>query len=77
MAALVTMFVGRIFGDPALRENGIGLSTLKDATLRHDLLTVRVLSAGFIVTSLLWASIIAFAWRHCSPRSLPPRRYSV
>jgi len=59
MAALVTMFVGRIFGDRALWENGIGLSTLKDATLRHDLLTVRVLSAGFIVTSLLWASMLA------------------
>ena len=54
MAALVMIFVDKIFG-----ELGFGQMAKLSESLQAELLTVRILSAGFIVTSLLWASTLA------------------
>ncbi|MCH8921758.1 MAG: permease [Planctomycetes bacterium] len=54
MAALVIIFVDKIFG-----ELGFPQMAKLSEPLQAELLTVRILSAGFIVTSLLWASALA------------------
>ncbi len=59
LAALALIFVDKIFGDPVMFANNISIDKLQGATLRHELLTVRVLANGFIVTSLIWASALA------------------
>ena len=59
LAALVLIFTDNIFGDPAIRNAGVDISTLANAAVRGDLQTIRILANGFIVTSLLWASALA------------------
>jgi len=59
LGALVMLFVDRIFGDPALLGAGISQDTLQQPELALSLQTLRILSNGFIVTSLLWASWLA------------------
>jgi adenine/guanine/hypoxanthine permease len=51
-------FLGLSFADRVLGDQGLAVSALHDPTLRHDLETLRILSNGFIVTSLLWASAL-------------------
>jgi AGZA family xanthine/uracil permease-like MFS transporter len=58
LAFLAVNLPGRIFGDPALIEAGLGSENL-DPMLRRDLNTLGMLSSGFIVTSLLWAWTLA------------------
>jgi AGZA family xanthine/uracil permease-like MFS transporter len=59
LAALALIFVDKIFGDPLMFANDVSIDKLKGAALRHELLTVRVLANGFIMTSLIWASALA------------------
>ncbi len=56
LAALVLIFVDKIFGD--LVAHNVSMTSLSDA-LQLELNTVRILASGFIVTSLLWASGLA------------------
>lgn len=56
LAYLVTMYADRLVS--VLAQAGGSLVEL-DAALAGELLTLRILSAGFIVTSLLWASSLA------------------
>jgi len=56
MAALVSIYVDKIFGD--LLSHDVTREALTES-LQAELLVVRVLAAGFIVTSLLWASGLA------------------
>jgi AGZA family xanthine/uracil permease-like MFS transporter len=58
LAALAVVFIDKIFGDPIMFANKININTLSES-LRDELLTVRVLANGFILTSLLWASALA------------------
>jgi len=58
LAALVIIFVDRFFGDPAIFGAGITQQNLQPE-LAGELQTLRILSNGFIVTSLLWASWLA------------------
>ena len=53
-----------MFGDAALLEQGINLSTLADSGLRANLETMVMLSSGFILTSLLWAWALAAVIDH-------------
>ncbi len=59
LAALVLIFVDKIFGDPALFRKGVSIASLAGDELKSELLTIRVLANGFIVTSLIWASALA------------------
>ena len=59
LAFLAMSFPGQMFGDAALRDAGIELSTLQDSLLQTNLKTVGMLSSGFIITSLLWAWALA------------------
>jgi adenine/guanine/hypoxanthine permease len=52
-------FLGLTFADRVLANLGRTPADLSDPTLRHDLETLRILSSGFIVTSLLWACWLA------------------
>ncbi len=61
LATLAVFFVGQLFGDGALRENGIGLAQLVNEELKTNLQTTFALANGFIVTSVLWASALAMA----------------
>jgi len=54
LAFLAFNFVQRVLGD--FQKTTLDL---KDTALRHELETLRVLSNGFVVTSLLWASGLA------------------
>jgi len=58
LAALVSMYVDKVFGDPALTSLQLGVAAL-DGVLRQELQTIRLLGNGFVVTSLLWASALA------------------
>jgi AGZA family xanthine/uracil permease-like MFS transporter len=64
LAFLAMNLPGRMFGDAALLEQGINLSTLADAGLRDNLETMVMLSSGFILTSLLWAWALAAVIDH-------------
>ncbi len=55
LAFLAMNLPRRIFGDAALVGAGIDPSSLADPSLRENLLTLEMLSNGFIITSLLWA----------------------
>lgn len=59
LAALALIFIDKILNDGVMFANGINESQLRDATLRHELQTIRALANGFLVTSLLWASGLA------------------
>ena len=54
MAYLVAAFADRL-----LAAAGSEISALADRLLAHDLQTVRMLSGGFIITSLLWSAALA------------------
>ncbi|WP_315852208.1 permease [Rosistilla carotiformis] len=54
LAFLANSFPSQIFGDPAYSIEGLG-----DPGLRDKLQTLLILSNGFILTSLLWASALA------------------
>jgi AGZA family xanthine/uracil permease-like MFS transporter len=58
LATLAAMYVGKILGDPAMFAAQIGESSLSPQ-LQTELVTVRMLANGFIITSLLWASGLA------------------
>ena len=58
LAALVSMYVDKLFGDPALYAHQLSVAAL-DGVLRQELQTIRMLGNGFVVTSLLWASALA------------------
>ncbi|MDX1944758.1 MAG: permease [Pirellulaceae bacterium] len=45
--------------DIFIEKLGINISTLPNPTLADELTTLRILSNGFVVTSLLWASALA------------------
>ena len=57
LAALAILFVDKIAG--AVAGAGYDFSAIVAGPLGEELQTLRILSAGFIVTSLLWASALA------------------
>jgi AGZA family xanthine/uracil permease-like MFS transporter len=59
LAFLALSFVDRLFGDGALVAAGITSANLENPLLRSDIKTLRILSNGFIITSLLWSSQLA------------------
>jgi len=59
LAQLAIIYLDNILGDAAIREAGITASSLANPTLATEIQTLRVLSNGFIVTSLLWSSALA------------------
>lgn len=59
LAFLAVNLPGRVFADPAVSDAGISAQTLSDQILRDNLKTLTMLSSGFIVTSLLWAWMLA------------------
>jgi adenine/guanine/hypoxanthine permease len=58
MGALASLHVNEVLGDPAVAGHVIGAAGLS-APLAVKLHTLRILSNGFLVTSLLWASALA------------------
>lgn len=59
LAYLAISLPDRLMGDPAIMGAGISMDNLGNAGLRHDLETLRMFSNGFIVTSLIWAWVLA------------------
>ncbi|WP_442512200.1 permease [Novipirellula sp. SH528] len=59
LAFLAMSLPGRIFGDGAAFAAEFNIQTLQGEGLKRDLLTLSMLSNGFIVTSLLWAWCLA------------------
>jgi adenine/guanine/hypoxanthine permease len=59
LAFLAGNFPDQMFGDQALRNHNIGWEQIAGEDLKHKLPILRMLSAGFILTSLLWASLLA------------------
>jgi AGZA family xanthine/uracil permease-like MFS transporter len=59
LAQLAIILIDGILGDPVLSSSDITLAAFKNETTIANVTVVRMLSAGFIVTSLLWASILA------------------
>ncbi len=58
LAQLAVILIGGVMSDPVMFENGISLAALKNEKTVADITVVQMLAAGFIVTSLLWASIL-------------------
>ena len=58
LATLAAMYVGKLLSDPSMFAAGIRESSLTPA-LQGELLTIKMLASGFILTSLLWASALA------------------
>jgi AGZA family xanthine/uracil permease-like MFS transporter len=52
-------FLAGNFADQVLQHFNHSVSDIKDPMLKHNLETLHMLSNGFIVTSLLWASALA------------------
>lgn len=61
LATLAVFFVNQLFGDGALLAHGINPGTLQNNELKANLATTYLLSNGFIVTSIVWASALAMA----------------
>lgn len=69
LATLALMFVEKVIGDPvmfqqqvvtqAVLDSGDMVNALSRVSTVHELHTLRILSNGFIVISLLWATILA------------------
>jgi len=59
LAQLAIIYQDSILGDAAIREAGISATKLANPALVTEIQTLRVLSNGFIVTSLLWSSALA------------------
>ena len=58
LAALVMIYVDKLLGDGAVLGAGITMTDLAES-LQAEVMTIRLLANGFIVTSLLWASALA------------------
>jgi len=61
LALLSINFVNQIWGDPAALAANLSPATLKGEVLKSNLTTALLLSNGFILVSLLWASFLALA----------------
>jgi AGZA family xanthine/uracil permease-like MFS transporter len=61
LATLLTITVGQIWGDGALIAAGINPGSLQNPELQANLDTIMILSNGFILTSVFWASALAMA----------------
>ena len=61
LALLSIHFVGQVWGDPASIAANLNPGTLKGEVLKTNLTTAMLLSNGFVVISLLWASFLALA----------------
>jgi adenine/guanine/hypoxanthine permease len=61
LALLSIHFVGQVWGDPAAIAANLNPGTLKGEVLKTNLTTAMLLSNGFVVISLLWASFLALA----------------
>jgi adenine/guanine/hypoxanthine permease len=59
LAQLALIYLENLLGDATLREAGISTAELANTALAADIQTLRILSNGFIVTSLLWSSALA------------------
>lgn len=59
LAALAMIYANKICGDPAIGKPGFDLDQLVVPSTRHELFIIRVLSGGFVVSSLLWAAALA------------------
>lgn len=59
LAFLAMNLPGRMLGDDAVQEAGITIQSLANPQLRADLMTLGMLSSGFILTSLLWGWALA------------------
>lgn len=64
LAFLATSLPSQIFGDPAAIKAGISAESLSGDALRENLRTLGMLSSGFILTSLLWAWMLASVIDH-------------
>ena len=72
LAALAILYIDRAMGElsaisyqtPEGQVTNVSMSTLS-ATLQDEITTIRILSSGFIITSLLWASaLVALIDKH-------------
>jgi AGZA family xanthine/uracil permease-like MFS transporter len=61
LAVLALHFVGQLWGDPALAQHNLNPSALQNPELAAGLETTMLLSNGFILTSVFWASALAMA----------------
>ncbi len=61
LALLSIHFTGQIWGDPASIAANLSPATLQGETLKSNLATAMLLSNGFLVVSLLWASCLALS----------------
>jgi AGZA family xanthine/uracil permease-like MFS transporter len=59
LAQLAIIYLDNVLGDASLREAGISAGQLANPALVTEIQTLRMLSSGFIVTSLLWSSALA------------------
>ena len=59
LAQLGLIFVDKAFGDALMFEKGVSIAALASPSTVSEFSTLRMLANGFIVTSLLWASILA------------------
>ncbi len=59
LAQLAIILIDSLLGDPIMREKGVSADALVGDKLAADLITLRMLASGFIITSLLWASALA------------------
>ncbi len=59
LAFLSLSFPSQLFGDPSAIAAGLSLDSLGDVRLKEKLVTLTMLSNSFILTSLLWAWVLA------------------
>lgn len=59
LAFLASNFPNQIFGDSSLVSSDLSSATLEDGLLKQKLVTIGILSSGFILTSLMWAWALA------------------
>jgi adenine/guanine/hypoxanthine permease len=59
LAQLGLIFVDKAFGDALMFEKAVSIAALASPSTVSEFSTLRMLANGFIVTSLLWASILA------------------
>ena len=59
LAQLAIILIDGLMGDPIMREKGVSEATLVSGQTAANLVTVRMLANGFIITSLIWASALA------------------
>lgn len=59
LAFLTLSFPNQLFGDPSAIATGFSIESLEDGRLKEKLATLTMLSNSFILTSLLWAWVLA------------------